>query len=404
MICPNCQQRFNYFKQDFNKKRNGEKGFPCPQCGTGLRLSANLVRQIKVLLAIFTAIIYASSFFLSKIIKWQDVYAVIYPLIFAVFVCLFYRATESATAEVAINNHATAVAPTSNSQPATEVQADGFKVNLGRSAAPSPIPGAYSVVISLAAVAILFFIFISGLFKNPMAQPIVNHGTPTNEKDPAGLLRDSDSDGLLDTEEGIEYGTSQKDADTDKDGLTDYEEIKIYGSDPLKTDTDADGQPDGVEATAGSDPAGDGMFNPFASPETTLHYMEHAIAKGNLDAYESSFYYPDSFIEGFIGPNFGTDLPGFKRRFKNKVFAGMSKDNVGAVVISKREDVDKENVAIEYYRFTIENRNRGIGDQDKTYFKKIGDRWLVDIEKEFTVLKETNPERWQLNVKVYSNE
>lgn len=404
MICPNCQQKFNYFKQDFNKERNGEKGFPCPQCGTRLRLGPGSKRQIKILLAVFTAIIYASSFFLSKIIKWGEVYAVIYPSIFAVFIYLFYRATESATGEAVIGNQSPAATPVPKSQPITEVQADGFKVNLGPSATPSPIPGAYQMVISLAAVAILFFIVLSNMFKDPVAQPRANYSSPINEKDPIGFLRDSDSDGLLDTEEDVKYNTNQNDADTDKDGLTDYEEIKIYGSDPLKVDTDADGQLDGTEATAGNHPAGEGIFNPFATPEKSLHYMEHAIAKGNLDAYESAFYYPDSFIKGFIGPNFGTDLSGFKRRFKNKVFAGMPKDNVGAVVISKREEIDKENVAIEYYRFTIENRNRGIGNPDKTYFKKIGDLWLVDIEKEFTVLKETNPEGWQLNAKVYSTE
>ena len=42
--------------------------------------------------------------------------------------------------------------------------------------------------------------------------------------------------------------------DSDNDGLTDTEELKIYGTDPKNSDTDGDGYLDGVEVTAGQDP------------------------------------------------------------------------------------------------------------------------------------------------------
>jgi outer membrane protein OmpA-like peptidoglycan-associated protein len=58
--------------------------------------------------------------------------------------------------------------------------------------------------------------------------------------------RDSDGDGLLDTEE-LSIGTDPYDPDTDKDGLTDGQEVRIYHTDPLNPDTDYDFLKDGEE-------------------------------------------------------------------------------------------------------------------------------------------------------------
>ena len=58
--------------------------------------------------------------------------------------------------------------------------------------------------------------------------------------------RDSDGDGLLDTEEG-EIGTDPYNPDTDQDRLQDGEEVKEYMTDPLNPDTDYDFLSDGAE-------------------------------------------------------------------------------------------------------------------------------------------------------------
>lgn len=58
--------------------------------------------------------------------------------------------------------------------------------------------------------------------------------------------RDSDGDGLLDTEE-MTIGTDPYDPDTDKDELTDGQEVRTYHTDPLNPDTDYDFLKDGAE-------------------------------------------------------------------------------------------------------------------------------------------------------------
>lgn len=68
------------------------------------------------------------------------------------------------------------------------------------------------------------------------------------------FMKDSDSDGLADTEEVHVYETSPHDNETDKDGLADGEEVFIYGTDPAAWDTDGDCFSDGKEIRAGSDP------------------------------------------------------------------------------------------------------------------------------------------------------
>lgn len=64
--------------------------------------------------------------------------------------------------------------------------------------------------------------------------------------------KDSDGDGLLDSEEK-ELGTDPLKADTDGDGRSDSEELTDE-TDPLDDDTDDDGFLDGEEYTAGTDP------------------------------------------------------------------------------------------------------------------------------------------------------
>ena len=68
---------------------------------------------------------------------------------------------------------------------------------------------------------------------------------------------DSDGDGLFDNEEK-EYGTDINRSDTDSDGLTDFEEVINWKTDPLVLDTDGDGYSDGQEVEGGYNPLGSG--------------------------------------------------------------------------------------------------------------------------------------------------
>jgi len=80
--------------------------------------------------------------------------------------------------------------------------------------------------------------------------------------------RDSDGDGLTDTEEK-NLGTNPNLADTDTDGLTDWAEVRVYHTDPLNPDTDGDGFKDGEEVINGYDPTRAGNFRLYEVPKAT---------------------------------------------------------------------------------------------------------------------------------------
>ena len=61
------------------------------------------------------------------------------------------------------------------------------------------------------------------------------------------LINDSDSDGLLDGDEVLKHKTDPLKADTDTDDLTDSDEILNYKTIPLRADSDGDGLSDGGE-------------------------------------------------------------------------------------------------------------------------------------------------------------
>jgi len=70
--------------------------------------------------------------------------------------------------------------------------------------------------------------------------------------------KDSDSDGLTDTQEAT-FGTDSASPDTDADGLTDKEEFDL-GTSGTNADSDADGYLDFDEVTEGSNPADAGSM------------------------------------------------------------------------------------------------------------------------------------------------
>lgn len=62
-----------------------------------------------------------------------------------------------------------------------------------------------------------------------------------------GFVRDSDKDGIRNSDEEDIYRTDPENPDTDGDRVSDYDEIFRYKTDPLKADTDGDGVSDGDE-------------------------------------------------------------------------------------------------------------------------------------------------------------
>lgn len=70
---------------------------------------------------------------------------------------------------------------------------------------------------------------------------------PKKEEKGMDPAKDSDGDGLTDTEEINVYKTNPNNRDTDGDGLSDFDEVKKHNTDPNKADTDGDGLNDGAE-------------------------------------------------------------------------------------------------------------------------------------------------------------
>lgn len=73
-------------------------------------------------------------------------------------------------------------------------------------------------------------------------------GTDTEKKD-------SDGDGISDTDEIVLFRTNPTTIDSDADGLTDYKEIFYTKTNPTKFDTDGDGYNDGLEVKTNHNPS-----------------------------------------------------------------------------------------------------------------------------------------------------
>ncbi len=67
-------------------------------------------------------------------------------------------------------------------------------------------------------------------------------------------MKDSDGDGISDTDEIVLFHTNPTTVDSDADGLTDYQEIYHYKTNPTKFDTDDDGYHDGLEVKTSHNP------------------------------------------------------------------------------------------------------------------------------------------------------
>ncbi len=61
------------------------------------------------------------------------------------------------------------------------------------------------------------------------------------------LMKDTDGDGLSDTDEVVLFMTNPTTVDSDGDGISDYRELYLYKTNPTMFDTDGDGYHDGLE-------------------------------------------------------------------------------------------------------------------------------------------------------------
>jgi len=95
-------------------------------------------------------------------------------------------------------------------------------------------------------------------------RPALSYG-PDLPTHPSGFVRDTDLDGVGDSDETLVLATLPGVSDNDGDGLSDGEEV-VAGTDPNAQDTDGDGFIDPVEIAAGSNPLDPNSTPPAAIP------------------------------------------------------------------------------------------------------------------------------------------
>lgn len=118
----------------------------------------------------------------------------------------------------------------------------------------------------------------------------VDTGNADSNLAPEVKDKDSDQDGLLDSQEAV-YGTNPYDPDTDKDGLSDGVEVASWKTNPLSVDTDKDGLSDGIEtgkvldadSQTTTDPS-----NPDTDGDGVLDGFEDKNKNGKVDPGEAN--------------------------------------------------------------------------------------------------------------------
>lgn len=134
-----------------------------------------------------------------------------------------------------------------------------------------------------------------------------NNKSNSNAENPAAYVtpppvedkKDSDNDGLTDTEE-VNLGTDPNIADTDGDGLADGDEVKIFRTSPISIHSDSDSFDDGTEVKNGYNPTigGDAKFSQEEIDIVSAAYSRgelHSLTAGLLtgaDFWKDSLYLP----------------------------------------------------------------------------------------------------------------
>ncbi len=142
-------------------------------------------------------------------------------------------------------------------------------------------------------------------------------------------LADTDRNGVNDGEEDIDgegltninevkNGTSIVESDSDTDGLSDYEETVNYRTNPLKEDSDGDGAKDGKEMELGTNPLlADDSFSVSVTAkelDSVKVSVETDLSGSQVDTlkvqrYENEFLFPEH-MPGYIGGAYDFQVEG----------------------------------------------------------------------------------------------
>ncbi len=120
---------------------------------------------------------------------------------------------------------------------------------------------------------------------------------------------DHDSDGLMDVQEVLDYGTDPRNPDTDGDGLNDGTEVDMAAGtgcpNPLNPDSDGDTLSDGAEVNLGTDPCNTDTDGDGVADNTDDRPTEPGVSSGFIEeALRNVCAYIDAApLENFDAPN-----------------------------------------------------------------------------------------------------
>ncbi|GAB1350557.1 hypothetical protein MASR1M107_27720 [Ignavibacteriales bacterium] len=177
-----------------------------------------------------------------------------------------------------------------------------------------------------------------------------------------GYVKDSDKDGIRDSDEEDIYRTNPKNADTDGDRISDYNEIFKYKTDPLKADTDGDGIGDGDEVynyktnPLNNDSDGDGI----SDSDEILQYKINPLLKDadwdGISDYDEIFKYKSDPLKADTD---GDGLSDYDEVFTYKTNPSLADTDGDG--ITDRDELKKFNTD----PFKMDTDGDGINDRDE---------------------------------------
>lgn len=177
-----------------------------------------------------------------------------------------------------------------------------------------------------------------------------------------GYVKDSDNDGIRDSDEDDIYRTDPEKADTDGDRVSDNKEIFLYKTDPLKADSDGDGVSDGDELyTFGTNPlSGDTDGDGLSDGDEILQYKTNPLKTDTdgdgLSDYDEIFKYKSDPLKADTDGDGLSDFDEVSKYKTNPALADTDGDG-----ITDRDEIKKFNTD----PFKADTDEDGINDRDE---------------------------------------
>lgn len=226
---------------------------------------------------------------------------------------------------------------------------------------------------------------VQSLYGLASAAPSAPQQPQPNENPPQSPDKDSDADGLADSDETLVTGTDPNKSDSDNDGLGDGVEV-VNRMNPLDADMDKDGASDGQEISAGTNPFLPDQDNNI-SPELAQE-VEDFLTKAielQIKAYrESDASAAETIMAGDVLDTLRREIDSLNQQDLVEIaeidYYNSYIDNIRIVTAAKIEADTCEVWQTQYYRRSdgalIQNADAQLIPQTIT-IQKINGSWFI---------------------------